>query len=123
MNSISEQTLEDLTVFLLRYEINVDPELLRSKLRFIHQKISPGLIKKQIRGILNMFTRWGVEKILSDIFEIIQKADENKNKSLAIIKPELLSNEFLVKMNTGENEKIFEKTATSLNLTLRIKNG
>ena len=122
MNTIYEQILEDLTVFLLRYEISVDPELLRSKLRFIHQKISPGITKKRIRGILNMFTRWAAEKILSDLFELVQNADENKNKSLTIIKPELLSNEFLIKMNTGENEKFFKKSGDSKNITLRIKN-
>ena len=122
MNTIYEQILEDPTGFLLRYEISVDPELLRSKLRFIHQKISPGITKKRIRGILNMFTRWAAEKILSDLFELVQNADENKNKSLTIIKPELLSNEFLIKMNTGENEKFFKKSGDSKNITLRIKN-
>jgi hypothetical protein len=123
MQKISDQILEDITHFIIKYENKVDPELLRCKIRFIHQTIAPGKMKTKIRGILNMFTRWSAEKILTYIFEIIQKSDQNKEKMQSKIKPELLSREFLYRLNTGGKETIFEKQNNTLRLTIKSENS
>ena len=116
MQKISDQILEDLTNFIIKYENKVDPELLRCKIRFIHQKTTPGKIKTKLRGILNMFTRWSAEKILTNIFEIIQKSEQNKIKIQSEIQPELLGREFLFRLNTGVEETIFEIQDNTLKL-------
>ena len=115
----NEQIIDDLTNFILKYELEVNPELLRNKLRFLHQKTSPGPIKSKIRGILNMFTRWGAQKIITDIFEILQKSEVNKTRNLSIIKPDLLSREFMLRINTGEIENIFVKRENEINLQIK----
>jgi hypothetical protein len=115
----NEQIIDDLTNFLLKYELKMNPELLRNKLRFFHQKTSPGPIKSKIRGILNMFTRWGAQKIITDIFEILQKSELNKTRNLSIIKPDLLSREFMLRINTGEIENIFVKRENEINLQIK----
>ena len=122
MSPLNEQILDDLTNFILKYELNVNPELLRNKLRFIHQKTPPGNFKSKIRGILNMFTRWGAQKIITDIFELIQKSDQNKTRSLSVIKPDLLSREFMLRINTGEIENIFVKNEKEMNLQIKQEN-
>jgi hypothetical protein len=119
MSMPNDQILDDLINFIIKYELSVDPEFLRSKLRFIHQKATPGPFKSKLRGILNMFTRWGAQKIITDIFELIQKSDQNQSRILSIIKPDLLSREFILRINTGETENFFEKTEQ--NITLKLK--
>ena len=116
MTKINEQILDDLTKFLIKYEMNVYPELLRSKLRFLHKELSPGKNKTKIRGILNMFTKWGAEKIITDIFELLQKSSQNKERKLSLIKPDLLSREFVLRINTGVTERIFKKIETKIKL-------
>ena len=118
----NEQILDDLTNFIIKYELDVNPELLRNKLRFIHQKTSPGIFKTKIRGILNMFTRWGAQKIITDIFDLIQKSELNKTRNLSTIKPDLLSREFMLRINTGEIENIFVKNKREINLQIKQEN-
>jgi hypothetical protein len=122
MLNISDQILEDLTNFIIKYENKVNPELLRCKIRFIHQKIAPGKTKTKLRGILNMFTRWSAEKILTNIFEMIQKSEQNKIKIQSEIQPELLGREFLFKLNTGGTETIFERQNNTLKLMIKSEN-
>ena len=119
MTMPNDQILDDMINFIIKYELTVDPEFLRNKLRFIHQKATPGPFKSKIRGILNMFTRWGAQKIISDIFDLIQKSEQNQTRTLAIIKPDLLSREFLIKINTGGSEKVFEKSQKTLKLEVK----
>ena len=121
MSMPNDQILDDLINFIIRYELLVDPEFLRNKLRFIHQKAAPGRFKSKIRGILNMFTRWGAQKILTDIFDLIQKSEQNQTRSLAIIKPDLLSREFLLRINTGGPENIFEKQEKTLSTKIKTE--
>jgi hypothetical protein len=121
MSMPNDQILDDLINFIIRYELLVDPEFLRNKLRFIHQKAAPGRFKSKIRGILNMFTRWGAQKILTDIFDLIQKSEQNQTRSLAIIKPDLLSREFLLRINTGGPENIFEKREKTLSTKIKTE--
>jgi hypothetical protein len=122
MYTLNEQILDDLTSFLIKYEMSVYPELLRSKLRFLHKNLSQGILKSQVRGILNMFTRWSAEKIITDIFEIIQKSSQNRLRNLSQIKPDLLSREFLLRINTGETLRIFNKNETKLKLEIKTEN-
>ena len=122
MYTLNEQILDDLTSFLIKYEMSVYPELLRSKLRFLHKNLSQGKLKSQVRGILNMFTRWSAEKIITDIFEIIQKSSQNRLRNLSQIKPDLLSREFLLRINTGETLRIFNKNETKLKLEIKTEN-
>jgi hypothetical protein len=121
MLKISKQILEDLTNFIIKYENKVDPELLRCKIRFIHQRTTPGKTKTKLRAILNMFTRWSAQKILTNIFEIIQKSEHNRNQIQCKIKPELLSREFLFKLNTGDTETVYTKQNKSLKLMIKTE--
>ena len=69
-----------------------------------------------------MFTRWGAQKIITDIFDLIQKSDINKTRNLSAIKPDLLSREFILRINTGEIENIFVKNKREINLQIKQEN-
>ena len=66
-----------------------------------------------------MFTKWGAEKIITDIFEITQKSEQNRDRLLSSIKPDLLSREFILRINTGATERIFTKKESYIKLEIK----
>ena len=81
--ALLREILEDLNLYIEHFIGTEKIELLRSKLRFLHQKISRGELKSLIRGTLTYLKRWPLKKVWLRLSTILQNyTSKNKIKSL-----------------------------------------
>ena len=77
------ETLEDLNLYIEHFIGSRKIELLRSKLRFLHQNLNKGDLKSLVRGILTYLNRWPAKKVWLRVATIVQKyTTDNKVASL-----------------------------------------
>ena len=73
------QTLEDLNSFTEKHILDAEIEILRNKLRFLHQILPKGEDKKRVRGTLIYLKRWNREKswvrITTTVMKLMDKYD------------------------------------------------
>ena len=82
--------LEQIDNYMKRHLVQPEPLYLRMELRNLHTLLPPGLHKKLVRGTLQYYTRWKIQRIwirISTLLEIITKD---------------------LKINTLESEKVFD---------------
>ena len=73
------ETLEDLNLYLEHFIGSKNLDLLRSKLRFLHQNLTKSDLKSLVRGILTYLKRWPTKKIWLRVATIMQKYTTDNN--------------------------------------------
>jgi hypothetical protein len=66
------EILEDLNLYIEHFIGTKNLELIRSKLRLLHQKLEKGNLKSQVRGALTYLNRWPLKKVWLRLSTIIQ---------------------------------------------------
>jgi hypothetical protein len=78
-NNLILQIMEDLNLFTEIYIISAEFNLLRSKIRLLHQSLQKGPMKSSVRGLLTFLKRWPKKKIWLRISSILQKFMHENN--------------------------------------------
>ena len=72
------QIMEDLNLYAEIYILTAEFNLLRSKIRLLHQSLPKGELKSSVRGLLTFLKRWPKKKIWLRISSIMGKFMKNK---------------------------------------------
>jgi hypothetical protein len=72
-NNLLLQIMEDLNTFTEIYVISAEFNLLRSKLRLLHQSMPKSDLKSVVRGLLTFLKRWPKKRIWLKISTILQR--------------------------------------------------
>jgi hypothetical protein len=89
------QIMEDLNLFTEIYILSAEFNLLRSKLRLLHQSLDKGPQKSIVRGLLTFLKRWPKKKIWLRISTIL-KNFTSKNEITTLRKSRIIeSNRFV----------------------------
>ena len=67
------QIMEDLNLYTEIYILSAEFNLIRSKLRLLHQSLGKGQLKSSVRGLLTFLKRWPKKKIWLRISTILKK--------------------------------------------------
>ena len=66
------EILEDLNLYIEHFIGTKNLDLIRSKLRLLHQKLEKGNLKSQVRGALTYLKRWSLKKVWLRLSTIIK---------------------------------------------------
>jgi len=72
-----DHVLEQLDAYMKRHMVDAEPLYLRQILRTLHGFMPAGDHKRIIRGTLQMFTRWKIEKIWQRVTKLMQILSED----------------------------------------------
>ena len=72
-HELLKQIMEDLNLFLEVFILTAEFNLLRSKLRLLHQTLPNGQDKSAVRGLLTYLKRWPKKKIWLKVSTILQR--------------------------------------------------
>ena len=70
--ALLREILEDLNLYIEHFIGTEKIDLIRSKLRLLHQTLKKGEIKSLVRGILTYLKRWSTKKVWLRLSTIIQ---------------------------------------------------
>lgn len=119
--------METIDMYMKHHLCNAEPLYLRTLLRTLHQLLPSnkgGAHKRLIRGLLQFFTRWSIEKIwlkISELFEIIsvdlgiETFETHKEFPIMRIVSPILVARTIAKMTNKTNLKIMNEKIQRLN--------
>ena len=85
------QIMEDINLFAEIYILSAEFNLLRSKIRLLHQSLPKGTLKSTVRGLLTFLKRWPKKKIWLRISTIL-KDYTSKNNINSLYKKRIIEN-------------------------------